>query len=321
MMRAIEFGPDGLVEVERPLPEPGAGQVLIEVTASAVCRTDLQIVTGDLPAHKYPVVPGHQVVGRVLGGPRAGQRVGLVWLGWACGHCRFCRAGRENLCLEARFTGYDVDGGWATHVVAHSDFAFELPASPDAGLAPLLCGGVIGYRSLRRAGIGPDSAGQRLGFYGFGASASLAIQVARLWDVECYVVTRSAQEADRARRLGAAWAGTYDQALPVKLDAAITFAPASWVVERALGDLDRGGIVATNAIHLDPIGPINYDRDLWWEREIRSVANVTKTDVTEFLGLAPEITTEYEELPLAQAETALRRLQSGDVRGAFVLIP
>lgn len=321
MMRAIEFGPDGLKEVTRPTPVAGRDEVLVEVTASAVCRTDLQIVNGDLRPHRQPVVPGHQVVGRVVGGARAGQRVGLVWLGWTCGHCRFCLAHRENLCTRAQFTGYDFDGGWATHVVAHSDFAFELPDGSDAALAPLLCGGVIGYRSLRRAGLGPASAGSRLGLYGFGASASLAIQVARLWDVECFVVTRSAAEADRARALGAQWAGTYEQEVPAKLDAAITFAPASWVVERALGDLDRGGIVAINAIHLDPIGPINYDRDLWWEREIRSVANVTKTDVIEFLTYANQITTAYEELPLSEAKTALQRLDSGDVSGAFVLIP
>jgi propanol-preferring alcohol dehydrogenase len=309
---------------EVPDPQPGAGEVLIEVAASAMCRTDLQIAAGDLPPHRSPVIPGHQVVGRITAGPadRIGQRVGLCWLAGACGSCRQCLAGRENLCERAVFTGYDVDGGWAQRVVARADYAFPLPDADDAALAPLLCGGVIGYRSLRVAGIGPDSAGARLGLYGFGASASLAIQVARFWGVECSVVTRSAAEAERARALGAHWAGTYDQLMPAPMDAAITFAPAGWVVLRALQDLDRGGIVAINAIHLDPIGPIDY-ADLWWERQIRSVANVTRSDVTQFLaitGLAG-VRTAYEELPLELAADGLRRMRDGDVTGAFVLIP
>ena len=317
-MRAVTVVP-GRVEIgEVPDPEPGAGEVLIEVTASAVCRTDLQIAEGDLPPHKSPVIPGHQVVGRLPDG----TRVGLVWLAGTCGQCRFCRRGQENLCERAQFTGYDVDGGWAQYVVAREDFAFPLPEGEDAALAPLLCGGVIGYRSLRRAGLGPESSGMRLGLYGFGASASLAIQVARHWGVECSVVTRSAAECERALELGAHWAGTYDEAVPEPLDAAITFAPTQWVVTRALQDTDRGGIVAINAIHLDPIGPIRYE-DLWWERQIRSVANVTRRDVEEFLAvIGPAgVRTEYEELPLAEAGEALRRLKAGDVRGAFVLIP
>jgi propanol-preferring alcohol dehydrogenase len=309
---------------EVPDPQPGPDEVLIEVTASAMCRTDLQIAAGDLPPHRSPVIPGHQVVGRISAGPadRIGQRVGLCWLAGACGICRFCRAGRENLCEQAAFTGYDVDGGWAQRVVARVDYAFPLPDADDAALAPLLCGGVIGYRSLRVAGIGPDSSGARLGLYGFGASASLAIQVARFWGVHCSVVTRSAAEADRALALGADWAGTYDDALPTRVDAAITFAPAGWVVVRALQDLDRGGIVAINAIHLDPIGPIDYG-DLWWERQIRSVANVTRADVTEFLAITGPagVRTAYEELPLDRAAEGLRRMRDGDVTGAFVLIP
>ncbi len=329
-MRAVlvtDPGPDPVRAVavcDVPDPRPADGEVLIEVTASAMCRTDLQIATGDLPPHRSPVIPGHQVVGRIIAGPpdRIGQRVGLCWLAGACGTCRWCRAGRENLCRRATFTGYDVDGGWAQQVLARADYAFPLPDADDAALAPLLCGGVIGYRSLRVAGIGPDSAGARLGLYGFGASASLAIQVARYWGVECSVITRSAGEAARARDLGAAWAGTYEEALPAALDAAITFAPAGWVVVRALQDLDRGGVVAINAIHLDPIGPIDYG-DLWWERQIRSVANVTRADVTEFLAITGPagVRTAYETLPLEQAGEGLRRLRDGDVTGAFVLIP
>jgi len=329
VIRAAPDPADALRVVELPTPRPGPGQVLIEVEASAVCRTDLQIAQGDLPPHRQPVVPGHQVVGRVAAvGPDTddsllGSRVGLVWLAGTCGACRFCRDGRENLCRSAVFTGYDVDGGWATHVTARSGFVHRLPADGDAqALAPLLCGGVIGYRSLRRAGIGPESAGQRLGLYGFGASASLAIQVARHWAVRCLVVTRSQEEADRARLLGAEWAGTYEEELPERLDAAITFAPAGWVVTRALRDLDRGGTVAINAIHLDHIPAIDY-ADLWWERSIRSVANVTRADVAEFLGLVGPagITTASEALPLDRAAHALQRLLAGDVTGAFVLVP
>ena len=307
-----------------PRPQPGPDQVLIDVTAAAVCRTDLQIANGDLPLHRCPVVPGHQVVGRIVGGPRAGTRVGLCWLAGSCGRCRQCRDRRENLCEQAQFTGYDVDGGWAQQVVARDAFAFDLPetAGPDTQVAPLLCGGVIGYRSLRVAGVGPESAGLRLGLYGFGASASLAVQIARFWGVECYVVTRSEREVARAVTLGAAWAGTYDDELPVPLDAAITFAPAAQIVVRALQDLDRGGVVAINAIHLDPVGPIRYE-DLWWERQIRSVANVTRADVQQFLSLIglAGVRAAAEVLPLSQAEQALRRLDAGDVTGAFVLVP
>lgn len=329
-MRAVVVsapGPDparaaSLLDV--PDPMPGPGELLIEVTASAMCRTDLQIASGDLPPHKSPVIPGHQVVGRVLEGPsdRLGQRVGLCWLAATCGACRFCVTGRENLCDQAQFTGYDVDGGWATRVVARGEFAFPLPDGDDVELAPLLCGGVIGYRSLRRAGIGPHSAGARLGLYGFGASASLAIQVARYWGVQCFVVTRSQAEADRARELGAEWAGTYERPLPARMDAAITFAPAAWVVVRALQDLDKAGVVAINAIHLDPIGPIDYP-DLWWERQIRSVANVTRADVTQFLALIGPagVQTATEVLPLQAAAVGLRRMLDGDIRGAFVLVP
>ncbi|MEZ5115144.1 MAG: zinc-dependent alcohol dehydrogenase family protein [Candidatus Nanopelagicales bacterium] len=318
-------------------PAPAAGEVLVRVHACAVCRTDLQIVTGDLPAHRLPVVPGHQVVGRVaavgdgVDPARVGSRVGLAWIAGACGECRFCRSGRENLCPDATFTGWDVDGGYADTALARSDFAFDLPdlgpayddapGGADAAIAPLLCGGVIGYRSLRVAGMDAGQRGARLGLYGFGASATIVVQVARHWGLEPYVVTRSAGEAERALALGAVWAGTYDEPPPVRLDAAITFAPAGFVVAAAVKALDLGGTVAINAIHLDEVPAMDYD-DLWLERSIRSVANVTRDDVREFLALVPAagVRTEYEVLPLDDANEALRRLDAGLVRGAFVLV-
>lgn len=336
-----EPGPVGTdrltVDREDEPPAPGAGEVLVRVDACAVCRTDLQIVTGDLPARRLPVVPGHQVVGRVaavgdgVDPARLGSRVGLAWIAGACGECRFCRSGRENLCPEATFTGWDVDGGYADAAIARSDYAFDLPdlgpayddapGGADAAIAPLLCGGVIGYRSLRVAGMGADQRGARLGLYGFGASATIVVQVARHWGLEPYVVTRSAAEAERALALGAVWAGTYDEPPPVRLDAAITFAPAGFVVGAAVKALDRGGTVAINAIHLDEVPAMDYD-DLWLERSIRSVANVTRDDVREFLALVPDagVRTEYEVLPLDDANEALRRVDAGLVRGAFVLV-
>lgn len=330
-MRLDAPGPGlDLVETGAQPGSPPPGQVLIEVGACAVCRTDLQLVAGELAARRLPVVPGHQVVGRIVAagegvdGARVGTRVGVGWLAGSCGQCRFCASGRENLCLEARLTGWDVDGGYATHTLAAAEHAHELPpgSASDDAVAPLLCGGAIGYRSLRVAGIGPEQAGAALGLYGFGASATLALQVARHWGVDTYVVTRTERERERAERLGATWTGSYDDRPPVPLQAAITFAPAGSVVLAALDALDRGGVVAINAIHLDGIPAFDYDR-LWWERSLRSVANVTRADISEFLQLALDarITTEYEVLPLADASTALRRLLAGDVSGAFVLQP
>ncbi len=294
-------------------------------------------MTGDLAARRLPIIPGHQVVGHIAAvGPgvpadRVGERVGLVWLARSCGECRFCLTGRENLCVAAQFTGWDVDGGYADHVLARADFAHPIPdlgsAFPrgregDIAVAPLLCGGVIGFRSLRVAGVGAESAGSTLGLFGFGASALLAIQVAIHWGVRCFVVTRSADEAQRALAMGAEWAGTYDDAIPVPLDAAVTFAPVGWVVAAALESLDRGGTVAVNAIHLDEIPPLDYD-NLWWERSIRSVANVTREDVHDFLAVVGPagVRTTSEVLPLADAARALVRLRDGDVAGAFVLLP
>jgi len=309
---------------DEPRPEPGPGELLLRVHACAVCRTDLQICDGDLPAHRLPLVPGHQVVGTVAAvgedaaGWQVGERAGVGWLASTCGTCRACRGGRENLCPDARFTGYDRDGGYAAWATVRADFALKLPpAFGDLDAAPLLCGGVIGYRSLRLSGIEP---GGRLGLYGFGASALLSLQVARHWGCEVYVVTRSDAEQARAVAFGATWTGGYDDPLPVPLDAAVTFAPVGPVVVAALRALDRGGTVAINAIHLDGIPAFDYDL-LWGERVLRSVANYTRQDAREFLALAAEIPirTEVEVLPLDAANDALARLRSGDLRGTAVL--
>lgn len=310
--------------VDLPDPAPGPGEILLRVSACGVCRTDLQLAEGDIAARRLPVVPGHQAVGIVaaLGagveGWNAGDRAGVAWLASTCGLCRHCLGGRENLCQNARFTGWDQDGGYAEQMVARADFAFPLPADfDDLAAAPLLCGGVIGYRSLKISGIAP---GGRLGLYGFGASASLALQVARHWGCEVFVATRAVREQERALKLGAAWAGGYDDSPPVPLDAAITFAPAGEVVIRALEAVDRGGTVAINAIHLDRVPEFSYDR-LWLERSIRSVANFTRTDAREFLGLAASIPirTSVEPFGLDEANLALERLANGQISGAAVL--
>ena len=332
-MRLDEPGPAGdggpLRAVVGDDPVPGPGQVVVDVAACAVCRTDLQLAEGDLPARRLPVVPGHQVVGEVValgeGAPAdlLGRTVGIAWIAGTCGVCRFCTTGRENLCEQATFTGWDVDGGYATRTVARADFVHPLPEGVDAeAVAPLLCGGTIGYRALGVAGIGPGSAGARLGLYGFGASATCVIQVARHWGCEVHVATRSERERRRATELGATSVGGYDDPPPRPLDAAVTFAPVGSVVLAALDAVDRGAPVAINAIHLDGIPAFDYDR-LWLERSLRSVANVTRDDVAELLDLAAEIPirTAYEVLDLDEADTALRRLRAGDVSGAFVLRP
>jgi len=291
-----------------------------------VCRTDLQLAEGDLTARRLPIIPGHQVVGQVervgeaVKGWTVGDRAGVAWLAGACGSCEACRSGRENLCEQVRFTGWDRDGGYAELMVVDAAFALPLPETfSDVAAAPLLCGGVIGYRALRVSGI---EQGQRLGLYGFGASASLAIQVAVHWGCEVFVVTRSLEERQRALRLGAVWAGGYDDSPPVALDAAVTFAPAGSVVVEALRALKRGGTVAVNAIHLDRIPEFPYEL-LWWERSLRSVANFTRQDAREFLEIAAmiPIETRVESLALEQANSALQRLGRGDVEGAFVLVP
>ncbi len=315
---------DPLEIAELPDPAPGPGEILLQVSACGVCRTDLQLAEGDLGARTLPIIPGHQAVGTIVAigegvtGWRAGDRAGVAWLASACGTCRQCLAGMENLCEAARFTGWDRDGGYAELLTARADFAFALPKSfDDLAVAPLLCGGVIGYRSLKVSGIQP---GGRLGLYGFGASALLTMQVARHRGCDVFVATRSAREQERARQLGAAWAGGYDEAPPVPLDAAITFAPAGDVVVRALEAVDRGGTVVINAIHLDRVPEFSYDL-LWLERSIRSVANFTRADAREFLALAAviPIRTVVDEFRLDQANLALQRLAAGEVSGAAVL--
>jgi len=309
---------------QREPPSPAADELLISLSACAVCRTDLQICEGDLAPHLQPVIPGHQAVGRVAAmgaaveGWAVGDRVGVGWLASSCGDCDLCAKGLENLCPSARFTGWDRDGGYAGWMTARHDFAFHLSNGlDDRAAAPLLCGGVIGYRSLRLSGVEP---GGRLGLYGFGASASLTIQVALHQGMEVYVVTRSTAEQERARRLGAAWAGGLQADLPVELDGAITFAPVGSVVIAALRALAPGGTVAINAIHLDGIPAFDYDL-LWRERALRSVANYTRSDAREFLELAARIpiAADIEQLPLVSANDALARLKAGSLNGTAVL--
>jgi alcohol dehydrogenase, propanol-preferring len=304
-----------LEERDVPVPEPGPSEVLVRVAACGVCRTDLHIVDGELTDPKLPLVLGHQVVGRIEG---SGQRVGIPWLGWACGECRYCRSGRENLCDLARFTGYHRDGGYAEYAVADERFCLPLPDGySDVDVAPLLCAGLIGYRALRLAGEA-----ERLGLYGFGASAHILAQVARHHARRVFAFTRqgdlTAQE--HARSLGAEWAGDSESALPEELDAAIIFAPVGALVPVALRAVGKGGTVVCAGIHMSDIPTFPYEL-LWGERSVRSVANLTRRDGEEFLALAPQIPvrTDVEVYPLEQANEALARLRSGRVRGAAVL--
>jgi alcohol dehydrogenase, propanol-preferring len=315
-----------LEAADLPSPLPGAGEIVLAVKACAVCRTDLQEARGDVAVPNLPIVPGHQVVGQVTAvGPgvtrwRVGDRAGVGWLGWACGVCRLCESGQENLCARARFTGRDLDGGYAQELRVAADFALSLPPGfDDVSAAPLLCGGVIGYRSLVRSAIRP---GGRLGLYGYGASARLAIQVALHWRCEVFVCTRDPRDRDEARKAGAAWVGGADEPPPRKLDAAVTFAPVGSAVIAALKALDRGGTVAVNAIHLDGIPAFDYD-DLWLERQIVSVANFTRRDAQDFLALAAElpIRAPHVELPLGEANQALVAHEAGTLEGTAVLIP
>jgi len=309
----------------RDVPHPGPGELLLRVAACGVCRTDLQLCEGDIAARRLPVVPGHQAVGRVaavgedVDGWSVGDRAGAFWLAATCGTCRFCASGRENLCERGEFTGWDRDGGFAEAMLVRADAAVRLPDGvADVDAAPLLCGGVIGYRALRRCGIAP---GGVLGLFGFGASALCAIQIAVHRGCTVHVFTRSERERARALDLGAAWAGGYDDPSPEPLDAAVTFAPVGSVVARALAALDRGGTVAVNAIHLDRIPEFPYG-DLWWERNLVSVANVTRADAAEFMDLAAAIPvrTSVRTYPLAEANAALADLAAGEVPGAAVLV-
>ena len=330
-MRAMVLhGPGALAELplreqDVAVPQPGPGEVGIEISACGVCRTDLQLVQGDLGLRRRPLIPGHQIVGHVcavgagVDQQLVGTRVGVAWNAGTCGTCRQCRHDRENLCQHGTFTGWDRDGGYASYTVADAAFTYPLPAAfDDLAAAPLLCGGVIGYRSLRVAEVQP---GSRLGLFGFGASATQVIQIATSWGCDVFVCTRSSGEQARAEALGAIWAGGYDDTLPAPLDAAITFAPSGDVVVAALRAVDRGGIVAINAIHLDRIPQFPYEL-LWWERQLRSVANVTRRDALEFLDLAASIPlrTVTEPFPLEQANEALRRLDQGHISGAAVLV-
>ena len=307
-------------ELERPAPGPG--QALVEVAACAVCRTDLHIADGELPDPKLPLVLGHQIVGRVVeGGERfsPGDRVGVPWLGSADGDCRYCTSGRENLCERARFTGYQLDGGYAEHAVADERFCFPLPDGyEDLQAAPLLCAGLIGYRSLRLSGDG-----ERLGLYGFGAAAHIVCQVARHQGRRVFAFTRANDSAaqELALELGAEWAGDAMGPPPEELDAAIVFAPVGELVPAALRAVARGGTVVCGGIHMSDIPAMPYEL-LWGERVLRSVANLTRADGEEFLGLAPlvPVVTQVESYPLERANEALDRLRAGEVRGAAVLV-
>jgi alcohol dehydrogenase, propanol-preferring len=316
-MRAMFLDSPGrpLRMAELPLPEPGDGESLIRVHACGVCRTDLHVLDGEVRAGKLPVVPGHQIVGTDEG---SGERVGVPWLGWICGVCRYCRSGRENLCDRARFTGCDRDGGFAEYAVADRRFCFPIPDGyPDLQAAPLLCAGLIGHRALRMTG---DA--ERLGLYGFGASAHIVCQVARHQRRRVFAFTRAGDEPGQrfARELGAEWAGAADDTPPEELDAAIVFAPAGALVRTALRALAKGGTVVCAGIHMSDVPSFPY-AELWGERSIRSVANLTRRDGEEFLALVPEVPvrTTVVTYPLEQAGDALEDLRSGRLRGAAVL--
>ncbi|MBS1229554.1 MAG: alcohol dehydrogenase [Proteobacteria bacterium] len=330
-MRAMILEQPGLPLrlAELPLPQPSRGKVLIEVEACGVCRTDLHLVDGELPDPVLPIIPGHEVVGRVaeLGAEvssfRLGQRIGVPWLGWTCGKCRFCLSGRENLCDLARFTGYQIDGGYAEFCVADARYCFPLSDFGDAALlAPLLCAGLIGYRALRLCGEAHQA--RRLGIYGFGAAAHIVAQIARFQGREFYAFTRPGDDAsqDFARHLGAAWAGDSAQSPPARFDAALIFAPAGALVPVALSHLEKGGVVVCAGIHMSDIPAFPYAL-LWGERSIRSVANLTRRDGLEFLDLAPRVVlrTKVQRFALADANEALAQLRRGEFQGAAVLTP
>lgn len=315
-----------LVPEERPTPVPGSGEIRVKVEACAVCRTDLHVVDGDLPNPKLPVIPGHEIVGRVealgegVASLAVGRRVGIPWLGHTCGHCAYCASHRENLCDDPLFTGFTRDGGFATHAVADAAYAFPLPEDGDpVALAPLLCAGLIGWRSLVAAGPG-----RGIGIYGFGAAAHIIAQVCRWQGRRVFAFTRPGDQAaqDFARALGAVWAGGSDETSPERLDAAIIFAPVGDLVPLALRSLDKGGRVVCGGIHMSDIPRFPY-RILWEERQILSVANLTRQDAIDFLEIAPQagVRTETVRYPLSAANEALADLRAGRLQGAAVLIP
>jgi propanol-preferring alcohol dehydrogenase len=326
-MRAMLFERPGqaLRKADLPVPEPGTGRLLVRVRACGVCRTDLHVVDGELTQPKHPLIPGHEIVGTVEekgeGANRfeVGARVGIPWLGWTCGECAYCRAGQENLCDQAKFTGYTLDGGYAGYTVADQRFCFPIPDSySDAEAAPLLCAGLIGYRSLVKAGKG-----KRLGIYGFGAAAHIVAQVAKYQNREIYAFTRPGDEDAQkfALALGAVWAGGSNELPPVKLNAAIIFASVGDLVPQALRAVGKGGIVVCGGIHMSDIPSFRYEI-LWEERSICSVANLTRRDGEEFLVLAPKVPlkTKVQTFPLEEANEALDRLRSGKIQGAAVLV-
>lgn len=323
--KLIQPGPVG----SRPLaiadvlrPEPGPGQVLLRVRACGVCRTDLHVVEGELKPLRPHVIPGHQIVGDVVSGDlAAGSRVGVTWMAGIDGTCPYCLRGAENLCDAPLFTGYSLDGGYAEYTVARADFVTPLPdAIDDLAAAPLLCAGIIGFRSLRVAGV---QKGERVGLFGFGASAHLALPVLRAWNCEVYVATRGESHRKLAESLGADWVGAERDRPPVALDRAVTFAPSGDVVVAALASLRKGGVVAINAIHLDRMPQFDYDTLLWGERQIRSVANMTRADARDFLAIAAEIQLRprVTTFPLDRANEALLALKSDAIDGAAVLVP
>jgi len=319
----VETGP--LVEREVPTPAPGPEQVLVRVNVCGVCRTDLHIVEGELALHKQPVIPGHEVVGRIEKlGPGArrfsvGDRVGVAWLHQSDGTCAYCRRGSENLCDAPVFTGYDVDGGYAEYAVAHEAFAYALPREvDDMTLAPLLCAGIIGYRALKRSEVRP---GERLGLHGFGASAHIVIQIAQYWGCEVYVSSRDQRHQRLAREMGATWVGSDGERPPVKLNAAILFAPVGHLVPPIMEALDKGGTCAIAGIYLTDIPSLNYDQHLFRERTLRSVTANTREDGRELLRLAAEmpLRAHTQAFPLSEANEALRRLKHDEISGAAVL--
>ena len=315
-----------LKSVEMPEPRPGPGKLLLRVRACAVCRTDLHVCDGELTEPKLPLVPGHEIVGVVaekgeaVDGFQIGERVGVPWLGWTCGTCEYCRTGRENLCPNARFTGYTLDGGYAEFALADQRFCFPLPSTyNDIEAAPLLCAGLIGYRSLSKVGEA-----RRLGIYGFGAAAHIIVQVARFQGREIFAFTRPGDQTGQefARTLGAVWAGDSNVLPPARLDAAIIFAPAGELVPFALRSVRPGGVVVCGGIHMTDIPSFPYNL-LWEERSLCSVANLTRRDANEFLALAPRVPvrTTVQTFPLAEANEALHQLRAGRIRGAAVLVP
>ena len=326
-MRAmvLESPRSALVPRDRPVPRPGPGQVLLKVRACAVCRTDLHVVDDELPAVPHPIVPGHEIVGTVAAcgdgvSLAEGARLGVPWLGSACGHCRYCRDGLENLCDHACFTGYQLDGGYAEYVLADAGFCLPLPgALDDVHAAPLLCAGLIGYRAYRMCGEA-----RRIGLYGFGAAAHLVAQMARFEDRECLAFVRPGDEAAAAfaRSLGCSWAGASDERPPVELDAAIIFAPAGELVPAALAAVRKGGTVVCGGIHMSDIPSFPYSL-LWGERSLRSVANLTRADGAGFMEMAGRMPLDVrvETFALVQANEALDRLRRGELSGAAVLVP